>query len=109
MSAPQKVPLRALTASEQQQLERIAKASSERLDVIRRAKALLALTQGHTFTATGKQAGFSRQAVAQLVERFHQRGMAAVLTIAPGRGRKLTYDQQVRTYILQTVQRPPDR
>ncbi len=109
MSAPQKHPLRALTASEQQQLERIAKASSERLDVIRRAKALLALTQGHTFTAAGKQAGFSRQAVAQLVERFHQRAMAAVLTVAPGRGRKLTYDQQVRTSILQTVQRPPDR
>jgi transposase len=109
MSAPQKNPLRALTASEQQQLERIVKASSERIDVVRRAKALLALTQGQALTEAGKLAGISRQAVAQLVERFHQRGMAAVLTIAPGRGRKLTYDQEVRAHILRTVQRPPDR
>jgi len=93
MSAPQKNPLRVLTVGEQQQLERIAKASSERLDVVRRAQALLALTQGHTFTEAGKQAGISRQAVAQLVERFHQRGMAAALSIAPGRGRKPTYEK----------------
>lgn len=109
MSAPQKNPLRALTGGEQQQIECLAKASSERLDVVRRAKALLALAQGHTFTEAGKQAGISRQAVAQLVERFHERGIAAVLTIAPGRGRKLTYDQEVRAHILHTLQRPPDR
>ncbi len=106
---PQKNPFRSLTAEEQQQLEQIAKASSERIDVVRRAKALLALAQGHTFTAAGKQAEISRQAVAQLVERFHQRGMAAVLTIAPGRGRKPTYRQEVRGHILRTVQRCPDR
>ena len=109
MSAPQKNPLRVLTASEHQQLECLTKARSERVDVVRRAKALLALAQGDTLTETGKQAGISRQAVAQLVERFHQRGMAAVLTIAPGRGRKLTSDQQVRAHILRTVQRSPDR
>ena len=106
---PQKVPLRSLTELEQQQFQRITKASSERIDVVRRAKTLLALAQGHTFTEAGKLAGLSRQAVAQLVERFHQRGMAAVLTIAPGRGRKPTYTQQVRTHILHTMQRPPDR
>src|SRR5262245_37864676 len=99
MSAPQKNPLRVLTASEHQQLERLTKARSQRLDVVRRAKALRALAQGHTFTEAGKQAGISRQAVAQLVERFHQRSMAAVLTIAPGRGRKLPYGQQVRAHI----------
>ena len=67
MSAPQKNPLRVLTASEHQQLECLTKASSERVDVVRRAKALLALAQGDTLTETGKQAGISRQAVAQLV------------------------------------------
>lgn len=109
MGAPQKNSLRALTEIEQQQLERLTKASSERLDVVRRAKALLALAQGLTLTKAGKQAGISRQAVVQLVERFHQREMAAVLTIAPGRGRKLTYGQEVRAHILRTVQRCPDR
>ena len=109
MGMPQKAPLRSLTELEQQQLQRLTKASSERIDVVRSAKVLLALAQGHTFTEAGKQAGISRQAVTQLVERFHQRGIAAVVTIAPGRGRKLTYDQEVRTYILRTMQRCPDR
>lgn len=109
MGKPQKVPLRSVTELEQQQFQRITKASSERIDVVRRAKTLLALAQGHSFTEAGKLAGLSRQAVAQLVERFHQRGMAAVLSIAPGRGRKPTSTQQVRTHILHTMQRPPDR
>lgn len=109
MGVPQKEPLRALTEIEQQQRERLSKASSERVGVIRRANALLALAQGHTLTEAGKLAGISRLAVAQLVERFHQRGMATVLTIGPGRGRKLTSDQEVRTHILRTVQRCPDR
>jgi transposase len=42
------------------------------------------------------------------VERFNQRGLA-VLAIAPGRGRKLTYEVQERTRVLQEVQRQPDR
>lgn len=96
-----------MTEIEQQQLELLIKVS-ERIDVVRRAKALLALARGHTLTEAGKQAGISRQAVAQLVERFQQRGIAAVLTIAPGRVRKLTYGQEVRASILRTVQRLPD-
>ena len=48
------------------------------------------------------------EGVSQLVERFNQRGLA-VLAIAPGRGRKLTYEVQERTRVLQEVQRQPDR
>lgn len=60
MGMPQKAPLRSLTELEQQQLQRLTKASSERRDVVRCAKTLLALAQGHTFTEAGKQAGISR-------------------------------------------------
>jgi len=40
MAQPQKEPLRALSEQEERELQRVVKASSERLDVIRRAKAL---------------------------------------------------------------------
>lgn len=109
MGVPQKETLRPLTEIEYQQLERLSKSSSERVDVVRRAKTLLALRQDYTFTEAGRQVGMSRQGVAQLVKRFHQRGLAAVCSIAPGRGRKLTYGREIRRHILQTVQTPPDR
>ena len=48
----------------------------------------------------------SRDGVSQLVERFHQRGVA-VLSIAPGRGRQPTYTSQDHEQILQEVQRCP--
>ncbi len=40
MAQPQKEPLRALSEQEERELQRVVKASSERLDVICRAKAL---------------------------------------------------------------------
>ena len=77
--------------------------------MVRRAKALLALVEGQRFPEAGRQAGMSRQAVAQFVERFHQSGMTAALTIVPGRGRKPTYGSEVRQLILETAARLPDR
>jgi transposase len=108
MGAPQKVVLRSLTEAEQNALQRIVKATSERVDVVRRAKALLAVSTGSTFTEAGKQAAMSRQAATQLVERFNQRGLA-VLLLAAGRGCKPTYTPADRERIVQEVQRPPDR
>ncbi len=108
MGVSPKVVLRDFTESEQKHLQRITKAMSERIDVVRRAKALLAVSAGDTFTEAGKQAQMSRQAVTQLVMRFHQRGLA-VLLLAPGRGRKPTYTPPDRERILQEVRRAPDR
>jgi transposase len=108
MGMPQKVPLRLLTPQEQQEMQRIVKATSERVDVVKRAKALQAVAQGCSFTEAGRRAGLSGDGVSQLVGRFNQRGLA-VLSIAPGRGRKLTYGSDVRHRIVQEVQRPPDR
>lgn len=89
MGTQQKVFLRKLTKQEETLCERV-KASSERVDVVRRAQALLAVAQGCSFTKAGKRSGMSRQGVSQLVERFNQRGLA-VLSIAAGRGRKAIY------------------
>lgn len=109
MASPQKEPVRALTPEEERSLHRIAKASSERVDWVRRAKALLSVAQGQSFAQAAREAGFrSDTAVADLVGRFNQQGLAA-LAIAPGRGRKPTYGAAARARIVTTAQRSPDR
>src|SRR5437660_6430868 len=88
MSKVQKDPLRELTQQEGQCLEKLVKSTSERVDVVKRAKALLLVRSGKSFTEAAKEAGYqSNDAVGQLVSRFNQRGISAVC-IASGRGRK---------------------
>ena len=109
MAGVQKHPLRALTPQEEQELQRVAKATSERLDVVKRARALLAVKAGQCFTDAAKQAGYkSGASISQLVDRFNQQGLRA-LFIAPGRGRKVTYTHAQRARMVQEVQRVPDR
>ncbi len=109
MATMQQERLRPLTAAERRELEQITKASSERVDRVRRATALLAVAQGQPFAQAARQAGFkSGTAVAELVARFNRRGLAA-LTIAKGRGRKPTYDATARAQIVATAQRAADR
>jgi transposase len=109
MATPQKEPLRAVTAAEQTALERVAKASSERVDRGRRATALLVVVRGGSFAQAAQQAGLrSSSAVTALVARFNRRGLGA-LTIGTGRGRKPTYDPAARGRIVATAQRAPER
>ncbi len=109
MGTPQKEALRALSRAEQTGLERIAKASSERMDRVRRASALLAVAHGQPFAPAAHQAGLhSGSTVALLVQRFNQRGLGA-LTIASGRGRKPTYDTEARAKIVALAQQEPER
>lgn len=57
MVQPQKEPLRALNEQEEGELQRVIKASSERVDVMRRAKALLAVAKQDVDSfETGQQA-----------------------------------------------------
>lgn len=108
MGARQKHTLRPLSEAERRELQRVARATSERVDAVKRAKALLAVGEGKMFTQAGSLSGLSRDGVSQLVERFNQRGLA-VLEIAAVRGRKLTYHSEERTRVVQDVQRQPDR
>lgn len=108
MGARAKIALCPLSEAQEHTLQRVTKASSERVDAVKRAKALLAVAEGKTLTQAGRLSGLSREGVSQLVERFNQRGLA-VLMIAPGRGRKPTYKTKERARIIQEVQRQPDR
>jgi transposase len=109
MAQTQKYPLRIFSEQEEQELHRLTKATSERLDVVCRAKALVAVASGNPFTIAARQAGLkSGDSVSKLVMRFNQQGLAA-LSVAAGRGRKFTYTSAQRALILQEVQRQPDR
>jgi transposase len=101
--------LRPLTVAEEQELTRIARASSERADRVPRAQALLAVRAGRTFVQAAAQVGWRcGDSVGALVRRFNRDGLAA-LRIAPGRGRHPTYDPAARARIVACAQRAPDR
>lgn len=109
MARQQQEPLRPMNDAERQTLVTISKATSERLDRVRRARALLTVAETGNFAEAARQAGFrSVTAVTNLVRRFNQRGMEA-LTIAAGRGRRPTYDATARAQIVQVAQTLPDR
>src|SRR5438067_373263 len=56
MAHPQKEPLRSLTAEERQLLEQTLRSRSERAERVARARVLLAIAAGASFTAPGRQA-----------------------------------------------------
>src|SRR5256885_4471778 len=92
MATMQKERLRPPTIAEQRELKRIVKASSERVDRVQRATALLAVAGGLTFAAAAEAAGYrSPQGVTYLGRRFNQAGLEG-LEIAAGRGRRPAYD-----------------
>jgi transposase len=109
MATPQKVSLRTLMPEERATLERLVKATSERVDRVRRATALLAVAHGASFAGAARQVGLrSGTTVGNLVGRFNRHGLAA-LRIRAGRGRKPTYDPVARATIVATAQRAPVR
>ena len=108
MSRRQKQPLRPLTAEERHQLQRLSRARNQPAAHVVRARQVLAVAEGHSYTAAAHLAGRrSGDAVAQLVARFDRAGLAA---IEPGHGggSTPTYGGAERERILAEFQRPPD-
>lgn len=109
MSRRQKEPLRALTEEERTGLGRISRGQAEPAAHVARAKAILAVTEGKSYTTAARAAGRrSGDAVSALVARFNQEGLAA---IAPrhGGGRQASYRTAERERILAEARRPPER
>lgn len=96
MARPRREPLRAVSAAERAEVERLRRSSSERTDRVRRAAALLATAQGQPFTAAAKRAGLASGST------------VTALTIAAGWGRHPTYDA-ARASVFATAQRTPER
>ena len=109
MGRPPKEPLRAVTAAERAGLEQLARATSERADRVTRAKLLLAVAAGASFTAAAHAMGRRHgDAVARLVARFNREGLASV-TPRSGGGPPVQYGAAERARILAEFHRAPDR
>ena len=109
MSRRQNSPLRLLTTEEREWLEEISRAQSQPSSHVARAKALLAVAQGNSFTdaatAVGRRSG---DAVGRVVARFNHDGLAAV-DPNHGGGPQPVYGTIGSERILDEFQRTPDR
>jgi transposase len=109
MTRRQKDPLRPLTQEERKLLVRISRSHAEPAAHVARAKALLTVAEGKSYTEAAKAAGRrSGDAVSQLVWRFNREGLAA-LEPGHGGGRRTIYAASERERILAEVRRRPDR
>ena len=108
MGRPPKEPLRELTQEERSALEQIARATSERADRVARAKILLAVADGSSFTEAARSVGRrSNDAVAALVKRFNAEGLVA-LDPRQGGGHQTEYGPEEAERILREFRRKPD-
>lgn len=109
MGRRQKDPLRPLSADERDELERVSRAGSERADRVAHAKMLLAVAGGARLVdAAGVAGRRSRHAVAHVVARFNEVGLAA-LDRRYSAGPAIQYGVAERERILQEFRRTPDR
>jgi transposase len=108
MSRCLKDPLRPITEQEQQALAHIARSGSERADVVARARQVLAVASGSSYSQAAVASGRrSYESVSKLVTRFNRDGLAALESHGGG-GRKPSYDAAARERILAEARRLPE-
>lgn len=109
MTRRKKDPLRPLTDEEREVLEQLSRAQSEPASHVARAKALLAVADGQSYTAAARAASrCSGDAISQLVSRFNREGLAAIEP-RHGGGPPIVYGVEERKRILAEFERSPDR
>jgi len=108
MTRRKKDPLRTLTEEERKWLERISRSYSEPAAHVVRAKEILAVADGYSYTQAAKMAGRkSGDAVSHLVEQFNQEGIA-IIQPQHGGGPKRKYTAVECERVLKEVRRVPD-
>src|SRR3989442_245329 len=109
VSGRQKDPLRPLTSSERRALEQLARSHSAPALSVARARALLAVSEGFSYTEAAQLVGRAvGDSIAQWVTLFNQLGLTAVERQPGGRPPTL-YAAEERERILAEFRRPPDR
>jgi Homeodomain-like domain len=101
-------PLRALREDERSVLQHLSRSSREAAAVVARAKALLAVAEGASYSAAARAAGRrSGDAIGRLVARCNDTGLAAVVP-RHGGGQPARYTSAERERILAEARRPPE-
>lgn len=108
MTRRQLDPLRPLTAAEHHHLLALSRRANAPAIQVARAKALLAVAAGLSYTDAAQAAGRkSGDAVAKLVSRFNHEGLAAVQPKVAA-GRQPLYTPAQREAVLAAARRQPD-
>src|SRR5947209_3647716 len=108
MSRQQKDPLRTITQEERCFLERLSRSQSQPTAHVMRAKAVLAVTDGQSYTAAAQSAGYRvGDSIAQLVSRFNREGLNALEPRHAG-GTVSSYGVNETQRILREVRRTPE-
>jgi transposase len=109
MSRRQKDPLRPLSEAERTSLSRLSRSQSAPAAQVARARALLAVAMGQSYTAAaqlvGRQVG---DTVARWVAGFNRGGLAAAVP-RHGGGHRVRYGEAEQRRILAEVARAPER
>jgi transposase len=109
MSRHRKDPLRPLTADERQELTRLSRSLSAPAAQVERARALLAIAGGASYTAAAHQVGRRHtETISAWVSRFNRDGLAAVRP-GHGGGPRIRYGADAQQRILAEWARTPQR
>jgi len=109
MSRRQKDPLRTLSEKEKKELKQISRSSSLPAAQVIRARIILAVAEGMSYTDAAKSVGRrSNDAVSNLVSRFNREGIKSMVP-RHGGGPKITYGEAEKLRILSEAKRRPDR
>jgi transposase len=99
---PKRIPLRALTTEEKNEIQRLVASRKESIRLVQRAQIIAGMAADPELTATeaGVRAGFKSNAVGTIwVKRFNEEGVAG-LEDRPRAGRKPTHSQAVRSALI---------
>src|SRR3712207_4142715 len=109
MPRHQKDPLRPLTADERLALTRLSRSPSAPAAQVERARALLAIADGASYTAAAHQIGRRHtETISAWVSRFNREGLAAVRP-GHGGGARIRYGADAQQRILAQWARAPHR
>src|SRR3954453_16824315 len=109
MSRHRKDPLRPLTPDERIALTRLSRSHSAPAAQVERARALLAIADGATYTAAAHQVGRRHtETISAWVSRFNRDGLAAVRP-GHGGGARIRYGADAQQRILAEWARTPQR
>src|SRR4051794_31165515 len=109
MSRHQNDPLRPLTADERKELARLSRSLSAPAAQVERARALLAIADGATYTAAAHQVGRRHtETISAWVSHFNRDGLAAVRP-GHGGGARIRYGADAQQRILTEWARTPQR
>jgi len=105
---PRSTPLLVLSDDQQKQLEQWLAALGTPQQVALRCRIIVGLASGKTEILVAIENQVNRKTVRLWRERFNMRGLQALWEIAPGRGRRATYDSsRIKAVIDATLQSKP--